>query len=292
MWKLSVITDEISQDVFRAAALARAYGLEGLEIRSAFDRDAYRLTDVDVAAIRDAARAEGLAVCAVAPPFFKCGLADESATRRHLDGLLRAVEVANALGAKIVRGFGFWRAGDGIPYARIAERILRAIPILEDGDVALALENDPSVFTPDGRTLAALVDEVSHPRVGALWDPGNVLFGSGERPFPEGYGAVRGRIVHMHLKDARLNGAAPEAVAFGMGEVDYEGQFRALADDGYGGWISVETHYRLDRALSEAELLLPAGLNFTEGGEAATADFLTHLMGRLREWGIEGRNKT
>ena len=287
MWKLSVITDEISQDAFRAAALARAYGLSGLEIRSAFDRDAYHLTVADVSAIRDAARAEGLEVCAIAPPFFKSDLGDETATQAHLDGLRRAAEAANALGAKIVRGFGFWRGPGEVPYARIAEEIRRAIPILEAADMTLALENDPSVFTPDGRTLAKLVEAVRHPRVGALWDPGNVIFDSGEVPYPDGYRALRGKIVHVHLKDARRVGGKPEAVAFGAGAVDYEGQLRALRDDDYAGWLSVETHYRLGRALSEAQMKRPAGLNFTEGGEAATADFLTHLNVSLREWGFQ-----
>jgi sugar phosphate isomerase/epimerase len=286
MWKFSVITDEISQDVFRAAALAREFGLTGLEIRSVFDRDAYHLTDADISAIRDAARAEGLSVCAVAPPFFKSDLGDGAATRAHLEGLKRCAEIAGKLGAKIVRGFGFWRAGEEIPYARIADEIRWAIPILEAADLTLALENDPSVFTPDGKTLAALTDAVSHPRVGALWDPGNVVFGSGERPFPDGYAALRGKIVHMHLKDARRVGGKPEAVAFGAGEVDYEGQFRALRADGYAGWMSVETHYRLDRPLSEAQMKRPAGLNFTAGGEAATADFLIHMNCRLRTWGF------
>ncbi len=291
VWKYSVITDEIAQDVSRAAALARTYGLSGLEIRSAFNRDAYHLTDQDVAAIQNAAKAEGLAVCAIAPPFFKSELGDESATRAHLDGLRRTVEIANALGARIVRGFGFWRAGGEIPYAHIAEEIGRAIPILEDGDVALALENDPSVFTPDGQRLAALVDAVGHPRVGALWDPGNVIFDDAEeKPFPLGYRAVRGKIIHMHLKDARRVDGKPEAVAFGTGEVDYEGQFRALQSDGYRGWMSVETHYRHNRTLNEAQMKLPAGLSFTEGGTAATAEFLTHLTAKLRTWGlVEGR---
>lgn len=294
MWKLSVITDEISQDVFRAAALAQEFALSGLEIRSAFDRDAYHLTDADVSAIRDAARAEGLSVCAVAPPFFKSDLGDEAATRAHLEGLKRCAETAGKLGAKIVRGFGFWRAGDGIPYTRIADEIRRAIPILETADVTLALENDPSVFTSDGKTLAALVEAVSHPRVGALWDPGNVIFDEGnERPYPDGYAALCGKIVHMHLKDARRVGGKPGAVAFGAGEVDYEGQFRALRADGYAGWMSVETHYRLDRPLSEAQMKRPTGLNFTAGGEAATADFLIHLKNRLRAWGFmeEGPEK-
>lgn len=288
MWKWSVISDEISQDISQAAAFAAAYGLQGLEIRSAFGRDLFQLTDADVRAIRECAGDAGLSISAVAPPFFKCDLEDEAAIRAHLHGLCRAVEIARQLGTDVIRGFGFWRRGAGeIPYGRIAEHFQAVTPILEDGGVRMGLENDPSVHTANGASLAALIRAIDHPRVGAVWDPGNVIFDEGgEVPFPDGYGAVRGKIFHIHLKDARRLDGRPAAVAFGAGEVDYQGQFSALLRDGFGGWVSLETHYRLARALDERELRLPAGYDFSEGGAQAGADFLENMANWLESWGM------
>lgn len=283
------MTDEVSQDVRAAAAFASAHGLSGLEIRSVNGRNPFELTDGDVRAIRAAAEEFALSVCAIAPPFYKCDLGDARAIDAHLDGLRRCAEIANALGAKIVRGFAFWRAEGAreIPHARIAEEIARAIPILEDGGILLAIENDPSVYTPDGRTLSEVVRAVGHPRVGAVWDPGNCLFDPGaEESYPGGYRAVRGKMVHMHMKDARRTGAGAEAVPFGLGAVDYRGQFSALTEDRYDGWVSLETHYRRARALDEEALRLPAGFDFSEGGASASAEFLKNMAEKLNEWGM------
>jgi sugar phosphate isomerase/epimerase len=59
-------------------------------------------------------------------------------------------------------------------------------------------------------------------------------------PFPGGYEQVRDRVVHVHLKDADESG---NWTKMGTGVIDYAGQFRALAEDGYSGLLSLETHY-------------------------------------------------
>ena len=288
MWKWSVITDEVSQEIEVAAEFAVRHGLSGLEIRSAFGNGFYDITDAQVERILRAVKASGLAVCAVAPPFFKCAVTDDAAVAVHMDGLRRAVEVAGALHAKIVRGFGFFREGHAdIPWDLILRRFEPVIPILEDAGLTLAIENDPSLFTPDGRTLAQLVRRIGSPCVAALWDPGNVPFSySDEAPFPEGYEAVRGLVQHMHVKDAHPNCEGARAVAVGQGVVDYRAQFAALMQDHYEGYISLETHYRLSRELAEKELLLPAGYDFSDGGYASSSHALRQMQAALKDWGM------
>ena len=43
MLKRGVITDEISQDIEKAASLAKQYGLTGLEIRSVWEKGPHEL---------------------------------------------------------------------------------------------------------------------------------------------------------------------------------------------------------------------------------------------------------
>jgi L-ribulose-5-phosphate 3-epimerase len=62
----------------------------------------------------------------------------------------------------------------------------------------------------------------------------------GSKPFPDGYSCVRDRVIHVHLKDMDGEG---NWTKMGTGVVDYQGQLRALADDGYEGVLSLETHY-------------------------------------------------
>ena len=70
-FKLGVITDEVSQDIFEAAEFAKKHGLDTLEIRSVNDHSPYLLTDEDVAQIKKAAADNSLEVVAISSPLFK-----------------------------------------------------------------------------------------------------------------------------------------------------------------------------------------------------------------------------
>ncbi len=169
-------------------------------------------------------------------------------------------------------------------------RTLHKNPLSEEESSTpqLVLEPDPSVNTPNAQTLARLLKEISSERVGALWDPGNIIFDdAGEIPYPDGYELVKPWLRHVHLKDAvRENGKA-KAVPVGTGEVDMKGQFQRLAADGYTGWVSLEPHYRLDRELDEATLRLPGGSAISEGGLAAGIDTIERFDKLLTEWELE-----
>ena len=84
------------------------------------------------------------------------------------------------------------------------------------------------------------------------WDPGNAFF-AGETPYPDGYRAVRGLVGHVHFKDARRTSTG-ELEYVADGQIDWAGQIRALQQDGYSGYISVETHLRPKVAEANAGL--------------------------------------
>ncbi|MDH3944894.1 MAG: sugar phosphate isomerase/epimerase, partial [Anaerolineae bacterium] len=86
------------------------------------------------------------------------------------------------------------------------------------------------------------------------WDPGNA-FMAGDTPYPDGYQAVRNWVRHVHFKDAEVdpNGGRRFTV---HGQIDWAGQIRALANDGYEGYISIETHMRPKVKVAREELEL------------------------------------
>jgi sugar phosphate isomerase/epimerase len=108
--------------------------------------------------------------------------------------------------------------------------------------IQLAIENEDGFWGDTGDRTASLVRAVGHPALGVNWDPGNA-YCAGDEPFPAGYHAVRDLVRHVHFKDARRN-ADGTAAYVAKGEIDWAGQMRALAADGYDGFISVETHLR------------------------------------------------
>ncbi|MCL2478061.1 MAG: sugar phosphate isomerase/epimerase, partial [Treponema sp.] len=113
------------------------------------------------------------------------------------------------------------------------------------------------------------------PYVQGLWDPGNDIWDpDNEIPYPDGYNFIKKYISHVHLKDGRrINGKA-EGAPIGRGEVDWKGQFRALIDDGYSGFVTLETHYRPAKKFSAQELAMPKGAAFSLGGYGATKESL------------------
>ncbi|MBO5106199.1 MAG: hypothetical protein J6C29_04810 [Clostridia bacterium] len=68
-FKIGVITDEVSQDIFKAAEFAKKHGLNSLEIRSVNNHSPYELNDEDVAEIKKAAYKNGLEIVAISSHF-------------------------------------------------------------------------------------------------------------------------------------------------------------------------------------------------------------------------------
>ena len=279
MFKLSVITDEVSQNLHEAAEFALKNGMEGLELRSINGRGPFAWTQEDIADVDDVLSKTGLKISALALPFFKCSMDNEEEIAGHIEGLKRAMKLAERWQVKLLRGFTFWK--DSGNWEGALEKYRMILPLLEDTDFTLVIETEPSVYTANATLLAKFLKELDSPRVKALWDPGNLPFDEeGEKPYPDGYGLLKGQIAHMHLKDAVGCGADAEAVCLGMGLVDFPGQLKALREDGYDGYLSLETHYRLEVQLTEEQLKLPGGAAFSQGGMAASQE----CMDALKQW--------
>jgi len=277
MYRRAVITDEISQDLAIAAAMARDFRLEGVELRNVWGQRTDLLDDAAIARARDVLQAAGLRVAAIAAPFFKATIDDEAECRAHLDILRRSIRVAKHFGTSIVRGFTFWKDRPlERAYPLILERYAEPLRIADGEGVTLAVENEASTFIATGRQLARFLADLGSPVAKALWDPGNAYFDElRERAYPIGYEALRGQIVHVHIKDCASNPSTGklEWVPLGRGEVDVARQLRALAADGYTGYVSLETHYRL-KALPEEVLRSPSGEVFSELGAQSSAECL------------------
>ena len=271
-WRLGVVTDEIAADPAIALPAAREMGFTHVELNQVGALGVHELSDAGVAELRRMVAAEGLQVVAVDPPAFKAIELDEVTVTdvtghpevvEHLGQIRRSCQVARELGAGIVRLYSFRRSymtGAGNPSPReprggaipddllpkIVAGLRAAAAIADEYQVTLGLENVRSCWGNSGPNAARILAAVDHPRLRAIWDPGND-FVSGGVPYPDGYRAVLPYLVHVHVKDAAVVDAATGLTRWtciGSGAVDYAGQIAALRRDGYTGVISVETHWR------------------------------------------------
>lgn len=287
--KRAIITDEVSQDLARAVGIAKSFDLDGIELRSAWDKDAHELSDDDIRRIREIVIEEGLEVACIASPSFKCSLFNDIEYRTHLRILERSSIVARKLNCSLVRGFTFWDEGmfeENLPL--IVRRLLDAEPILRDHQVKLAVEYDPGTSANCSQRLRSVLDNLNPEYFGALWDPGNSIYVREAEKFPKDYRRLQDYILHVHVKDVttKTSSREPEACRVGYGEVGFGAVFRQLAEDKYAGWLSLETHYRLQSAITDDLLSRPKGSAFSYGGEEASIESLESWSQIMTEEGL------
>ena len=259
---VSVLTDEITQDLERACEIAaREFGLGHVELRAAHDKNIMNWDANDVADAQRILKRYDLRVSELASPIFKVDWPGAPRSRFSPSGpqfgadftyaqqdelIERAAALAHTFRTPYIRIFDFWRLDDQAPYrAAIDDRLRQAAIKARKLGVTLNVENEAACNTATGAEAGRLLAAVPEPSLMLNWDPGNARAG-GETPYPDGYAKLPpGRIAHVHCKDAVTKPDGTTAwAAMGSGEIDWVGQFRALRRGGYRGALSLETHWR------------------------------------------------
>jgi sugar phosphate isomerase/epimerase len=257
---LAAITDEFSpSDLERALDAMTELGMTGAELRMIRDRNIIDLDDDEVAHVRAAVEQRGMTVLSIASPVLKCVLPDGPALDPKIEQASfasaytfadqarlaeRAFGIAERTGARIVRVFSYWRTVEpGACFDRVAAALWDLAERAVTHGLVIGLENEHACNVATGEESGRLLAAVNHPALRLIWDPGNAL-AAGETPFPDGYRHLPvARIVHLHAKDGRKSAGKPSWSELGQGDIDWAGQIRALASDGYRGAISLETHW-------------------------------------------------
>lgn len=262
MIRLAAFTDEISQDFAHACQVLNQFGAKGAEVRGVWDKGVHKLSATELREARRILDDNGLAACSIGSPFGKCELDDKTAIAEHMDILRRCSDAAHELGCTLIRGFAFWGPLRDVPHIwlqpvqpRPWDRMLTAfepVPgILEEHGTVLGIENEYACWIGTAGHAREFVERLGSDRVRVIWDPANhvhdVEGGEHVPAFPDGYEAVKDLTVHVHIKDAAPTGdGGVQDVFITTGLVDWEAQLRRLHDDGYDGYVSLETHVTSD----------------------------------------------
>lgn len=233
--QLAVITDEISDDLGEALALAEQLEISAVEIRCVAGRNIVHHEPPSVRSIASTLRAGGFLCPVVDTPFLKTRLREID-----WDELAHGFEVAHALGAGAIRVFSGLRDDPDASLEELTAILDEALVRAAAAALTLALEIEfvCSVATVD--EAHAIIDRVTEPGLGLLWDPGNEARFLGSTPDIVGYDTVAGAIVHVHVKDVTAEGAW---TTVGRGIAGWDAQLERLAATGYDGYLSLETHY-------------------------------------------------
>jgi L-ribulose-5-phosphate 3-epimerase len=258
--RIAAITDEFSPDLATALNAMSAIGMTGAELRVVGGKNIMDLTGDELKQAKDLLDSKGFEVISIASPLLKCVLPefpdvdtrfqqDVFASKHTFDDQPRlaehAFELAKFFNAKIIRVFSYWRI---IEPERSFDAVARALDWLArdaaQENVIIGLENEHACNVGTALEAGRAIRAVCIPNLQLVWDPANALV-AGETPYPQGYEMLpRDRIAHVHAKDCHLTEPhKPVWGPLGTRAVDWKGQIAALLNDGYSGWLSLETHW-------------------------------------------------
>ena len=163
---------------------------------------------------------------------------DKDARETAIQKTTSALRAFRPLGARIavIHPSAPGKAGDGDTYEVLEESITRLLPLAEETDAVLALENIPAAL---GRAepLADFVARLDHPRVKICIDTGHALITEGENT-QNAIERLAPFCVAAHLHDN--DGRSDAHLIPGEGAFEWPSFFAALDAGGYPGTLALE----------------------------------------------------
>jgi sugar phosphate isomerase/epimerase len=178
---------------------------------------------------------------------------EAEARQGEVDKIAAAIEVAEKLGAKVIRVFS-GDAREGITFDQafswIVEGLKAGAALAEKAGMKLALENH-GLFAGKADQVAQVIAEVGSPALGATLDTGNFLLVD-ENP-TEAVQKLADKAAMIHFKDFKAvdesvtervyrskSGKRYQGTIIGQGDVDLPTIVSILAQKGYEGYLSIE----------------------------------------------------
>jgi sugar phosphate isomerase/epimerase len=267
MWTLAGFADEIAPEPLAQCELLESLGIGWVDLRGAWGIGVLDLDDAQLERLQRTLAAAGLHVSAVASPIGKVGIADD--LDAHLRRFDRALAVAARLEAPYLRLFSFYLPPGEEPAAHRDEVLRRMDALVRRAaghDVVLVHENEQGIYGDTPERCLDIVESLGSERLRVVWDPGNFVV-CDVAAFPDGYALLRPHLAYVHVKDVRRDPAsgATVAVVAGEGDGELEATVRALRDDGFDGFFSLEPHLAISGVgggFSGAELFATAHAAF------------------------------
>jgi len=165
---------------------------------------------------------------------------DPKVIEKGMAGMETALRSAKALGAEavlLVPAIVTETVSYGDAYKRSQEHIRKLLPLAEQLEIVIAVENVWNKFLLSPLEFARYVDEFDSPWLRAYFDIGNVIIFGYSQDWIRTLGK---RIVKIHLKDFKRKGYQWTNLL--EGDVNWKQVRLALDEVGYDGFVTTELH--------------------------------------------------
>nr|MDO8086841.1 sugar phosphate isomerase/epimerase family protein [Candidatus Sigynarchaeum springense] len=257
--QLSVITDEIGQDIENILPTLKKYEIQAVEFRNVWGKNIISFTDDEIAKLKALLDQHGMRVSNIAGPLFKnyapwLPLHKAGSGRFSTDvemsrkALPRAIEIVKFFGASRTRVFGYL----GLPkvsdehWRILVDDITRFVDMAKQEKIEIVIENEAFSPVSTWKNTLRILEDIKDPYFKLLLDPGN-YFMAGEIHPVDYYDAVVPRVGHHHIKDGSGALFWRHYTVVGKGKLDYPGYFEYWTRKGFGNYYSLETHIHKNR---------------------------------------------
>jgi sugar phosphate isomerase/epimerase len=258
-FRLSVITDELSQDFDLALDTAKDFGIEAVEVRSIWNKNIALLPGEDLDRMKAALDRRQMRVSVISSPFGKCFLPKSWLAAKSGTSLSRnpsfnlglfdhLVELADFFGTKYIRIFAFFKDSFTITqekWHQVVENLQPYIDRAEEAKKILLVENEHVCYTDTIANTLQFFEKLQSPALKLNLDPGN-FYSAKEPVTPEAYDVFYQKklVEHMHIKDPqyRIPAIGSNFAAVGTGKIDYRTLIKQAEAYGFTGWYTLETH--------------------------------------------------
>ena len=278
--KISGFADEIDATVDTQFKVLNKLDIQYFEVRGVDGKNISELSEEEVIKLKEKMDCNGIKVSSIGSPIGKVKL--EAPFEAHFTLYKKVVAIAKTLDTKYIRMFSFYHDGGDVwteeERAEVLARLRRMIDYAREQNVILLHENEKDIYGDTADRCADLMKELYCENFKAVFDPANFVQCKQDTKYA--YEILKDYIEYMHIKDARY--VDNKVVPAGMGDGNVPYVLKALFENGYDGFVSLEPHLGHFAGLAALELD-DAMLDLPEGGEGTFTLAYRALCGILDE---------
>ncbi|MBR2048186.1 MAG: sugar phosphate isomerase/epimerase [Oscillospiraceae bacterium] len=252
---ISGFADEIDPQLDVQLKVVKDLGMEYICFRAADGKGVAEYTLEEVKeVIKPRLDAAGVKVSSLGSPIGKINIDDEEAYAKQLEQLDTLCQICNELDCKYIRMFSFWMVGKNPDdwKEEVLKKLRGYADVAAKYGVILIHENEKDIYGDIGSRCKVILDELASPNFKAAFDFANFVQ-CGENT-AECWELLKEHVAYIHIKDAVAGKNENVVCATGDGQIP-EILAKAIREDGYEGFLTLEPHLVLFATLQSLEVV-------------------------------------